>query len=378
MGSMPPPTQEVVFCFAGQGYVPLEASRDLYRTCDVFRQSINEVAAAIKVFHETENEDATSISLPDYFMEAEERPAHTPKFTSETTNSELTPPSATMVIFSAQYALAKTIQSQGLKPTAIVGYSLGEHIASIVTGSLPLQTGVKLLLRRDILFSDRDLIPTMGGMVTVQAKPEDTVQALASHGMSGDVEISGYPHKKSTILSGESEALDEAQKALQISGIDTDRRAIQLGMHSSHVNRVATKLRSDPAIFCPEDSRDAKVVPGIDHWSCLGAKLKTGTPLNGKYWATQLVTPIHFKQCIEGIFRESEVQRSPDSTLLFLDLGMGPRLSRLIQNTLQDTPEWKEGRVKAISCIQPMGLDAEVKAKEGWAFLELKSRLLSK
>lgn len=362
--------KEVVFCFAGQGYVPLEASRDLYRTCTIFREAIDEVAANIKAFHETEGEVATCISLPEYLMEVQERPAHTPKSSSPNTG-ELTTPSATMVIFAAQYALAKTIQSLGLHPSTIVGYSLGEHIASMVTGSLPLQSGIKLLLRRDKIFSDKEVIPTIGGMVTVQAPPCDTVQALAEYGVVGDVEVSGYPHKNSTVLSGEAGKLDIAQECLAKNSIHTDRRAIQLGMHSSHVQGVAGKLREEPAHFC--DDAKARVREGVNHWSCLGMKLAAGTPLHAKYWATQLREPIHFKQCIEGIYEESRRER--DGKLVFLDLGMGPRLSRLVQNTLQDTPEWEEGKVVAVSCIQPMGLEPAAKAKQGWAFAELQRRL---
>lgn len=370
MGSISPP-RALVFCFAGQGYVPLEASRDLYRTSPIFRDSINKVAAAIKSFHETENEPTTCISLPEYFMENEERPAHTPKSTPESTpNENLTPPSATIVIFAAQYALAKTLQSLNLHPTAVIGYSLGEHIGSMVTGSLPLSTGIRLLLRRDKLFSDKTLVPEIGGMVTVQAPPETTTRALAAHGAIGDVEISGYPHKKSVVISGKAEALDAAQEGLKDCDIGSDRRDIELGMHSSHVAGVAGNIRSDPERFCG-DHEEAKVVEGVEHWSCLGTKLQAGTPLNAKYWACQLVTPIHFRQCVEGVYEG----RKEGGEVVFLDLGMGPRLGRLVQNTLGDCEGWKEGRVWAVSCVQPMGLDGEVKGQEGWAMRDLMGRV---
>ncbi|KAK4550004.1 hypothetical protein LTR36_002971 [Oleoguttula mirabilis] len=374
---MHPEDRHVIFCFAGQGYVPLDASRDLFKTCEVFRKSIEEVDSAVEAFYEAESELPTSIPLSKYLKEREPRPAHTPSFDSESVvvdNGKLATPTATMVIFAAQYALARTIEAHGIQPSGIVGYSFGEHIASVVTGSLPLDAGICYLLRREKLMEDRGLVPNVGGMVTVQAEPEKVTQALAANGASGEVEISGYPHKTSTILSGDAKALDDAQEALDDGDIDTQRRAIQLGMHSSHIEAITDRIRNDPLVFSDEESSNAKVLPGIDHWSCLGVQLSEGTPLNAKYWATQLRSPIHFKQCIEGIYHGS-VTKSPQKKIVFLDLGMGPRLARLIQNTLQDTPEWKRGQIEAISCIQPMALDAAAKEKRGWAFEELTTRL---
>lgn len=138
----------------------------------------------------------------------------------------------------------------------MVGYSLGEHCAATVTGSLPMQVAIKLLLRREALFADRDLVPGEGGMVTVQQAPDQTAISLAQEGLSGAADISGYPHPTSTILSGDASALDEIQGKMSATGVDSQRRAIKYGMHATHVRPVAKQLRLNGHVFPEADTFD--------------------------------------------------------------------------------------------------------------------------
>lgn len=270
--------------------------------------------------------------------------------------------------------------ARGIKPSTVVGYSLGEFIAAIFTGSLPLLSAINFQMRREALYQDDTLVPERGGMLTVQAPPSQTTQTLARSGVAGDAEISGFPHPNSTILSGTAKVLDEAQEILSQASIATQRRDMKFGMHSSHIGAVTDRIRQDPESFLPTvdaDGREPKVVPGIDHWSCLGVKLSTGTPLNAKYWATLIRQPIHFQQCVQGIYEEhfNGQQGKENGDLIFLDLGMGPRLSRLIENTLKNTTEWKDGGIRSVSCVEPMTMDGHQKEKAGWAVEELEKKL---
>jgi len=374
--------QHIVFCFASQGYVPLEASRDLYRTSEVFRHSIKEIESLIIELHQSEEspKPRTFIPLTEYLMEESARPARVPNFTSpsstENTHSELKTPSAIIVIVATQYALARTIQARGIQPNSVVGYSLGEYVASMVTGSLPLKAGIQFLIRRDPLFERRDLLPHEGQIATMEAPPKKALQALVENGCSGDVEIAGYPSSKSTMLAGDMKAFDHIERVFRDSGMEINRRPVNLPLHSFRIDAVANEIRDDPYFFPETEEADAKVIKGIDHWSCLGLKLPPGTPLNRKYWSSHVRGPVHFQQCIEGIYG-GNFEGIKERKLVFLDMGMGPRLSELIKATLFETPEWEKGMVDAVGCIQPMQMDPEVKEREGWAFKELEKILES-
>lgn len=149
----PSTSPRVVFCFAGLGYVPLDATRDLYRTSKVFRNSIHDFEAAITAPYTQTQELRLTTSLTDYLAEPEPRPASVPGFDVESSSRDRGPttPLASHVIQASQYALAHVIQARGLHPSSVAGYSLGEFIAAIFTGSLPLLSAIKFQMRREEL-----------------------------------------------------------------------------------------------------------------------------------------------------------------------------------------------------------------------------------
>ncbi|KAK5127763.1 hypothetical protein LTR85_004879 [Meristemomyces frigidus] len=64
-----------IFCFAGPRLrSPSEAARDLFRTCDLFRQAISEVDVAVDAFYQAETESPwTLIPLTQYALQSKRR-----------------------------------------------------------------------------------------------------------------------------------------------------------------------------------------------------------------------------------------------------------------------------------------------------------------
>jgi polyketide synthase 5 len=54
-------------------------------------------------------------------------------------------------IFAMQVAMAATMASHGVTPGAVIGHSLGEVAAAVVSGALSLTDGVKVICRRSLL-----------------------------------------------------------------------------------------------------------------------------------------------------------------------------------------------------------------------------------
>src|SRR5262249_35689567 len=51
-------------------------------------------------------------------------------------------------LFVVEYALARLLQSWGIRPKAMIGYSLGEYVAACLSGVMSLEDSLKLVAQR--------------------------------------------------------------------------------------------------------------------------------------------------------------------------------------------------------------------------------------
>lgn len=102
--------------------------------------------------------------------------------------------------------------------------------------------------------------------------------------------------------------------------------------------------------------------------------MPTGSPLNANHYATVLRRPLRYSECIQGIFRK-HMKEQPNQELVFVDMGMGPgQLYKSIMATLEHTPEWQRGQVRATASIDPVEA-GDTKMKLGWAKSQLEANL---
>lgn len=102
--------------------------------------------------------------------------------------------------------------------------------------------------------------------------------------------------------------------------------------------------------------------------------MPTGSPLNANHYATVLRRPLRYSECIEGIYSK-HMKEQPNQDLVFVDMGMGPgQLYKSIMATLEHTPEWQRGQVRATASIDPVEA-GDSKKKLGWAKSQLDANL---
>jgi acyl transferase domain-containing protein len=224
--------QHIVFTFAGQGYPPVEAARDLYRTSQVFQHAITEVQKTNDVLQQ---ENAIEVShhtkLTDYLKEEEFRPPYATSFHQTShRGQDLLPPSESLIIVAAQYALGRMLQSWCIVPRSVMAYSLGELVAGTFTGSYTLPAVMKLLARREPLLSDRSLIPQKGGLALVFTGGDGVKEVLAKEGLLGTVDIAGFSNPVTTCLAGDADALDIALQKFEEAKIGVKRVKLEVGM----------------------------------------------------------------------------------------------------------------------------------------------------
>src|SRR5436309_5944274 len=80
-------------------------------------------------------------------------------------------------LFVIEYALARLLIQWGIRPQAMLGYSLGEYVAACVAGVLSLEDALLLVARRAQLIEN---LP-QGTMLTVMLSEEAIQPYLTEH-----------------------------------------------------------------------------------------------------------------------------------------------------------------------------------------------------
>ena len=162
--------------------------------------------------------------------------------------ADLEPVSSQCRLFAIQYACASCWKDAGLQVSGIIGHSLGELTALVVSDALSLQDGVKLVAHRARLISTL-WGPEKGSMLAVHAAStlvECLISQVQSSLPTSKLEIACYNAAQSAVISGSSESIDAATQILashsQFTGIRHQRLSTTHAFHSALVDPIIPAL----------------------------------------------------------------------------------------------------------------------------------------
>ena len=214
----------VVLVFSGQTSNQIALSREIYSAYPSFRKYIDAVDLELKQL-------GYRSLYPDLFKQEPIKDVVTLQ----------------CGIFAVQYACACSWMEAGLQPKAVIGHSIGELCALVITGVLSLSDGVKLLAYR-AHFIHTKWGPEKGHMLAVQAPVGEVDRLIATVKSQGiaDVEVACYNSASSTVLAGPLAAVDATERILQTESLYAKVRFKRLNtshaFHSSLVEPILTDL----------------------------------------------------------------------------------------------------------------------------------------
>ncbi|HEY6880607.1 MAG TPA: type I polyketide synthase [Polyangiales bacterium] len=190
-------------------------------------------------------------------------------------------------LFTMGVALAAVWRSLGVEPAVVVGTSQGEVAAAVVAGALSLADGARIAALRSQL-----LLPLAGtgGMAVVQL-PVDEVEQLLARQHSA-LSVAGVNTPDSTLVSGESAAIDTFVASREKHGIFCRRIDVDYASHSAQMDGLLEELRAKLADLRPRDSQ----VPMVS--TLLGAEV-LGHELTADYWCRNLREPVRLDRALE-------------------------------------------------------------------------------
>lgn len=217
-------------------------------------------------------------------------------------------------LFAMSVALAAVWRSAGITPGAIVGHSMGEIAAAHIAGILTLEDAVNVICRRSRLMRS---LSGSGAMASVELPAAELARWLEP--FDGKLSIAAENSPGTTVVAGESEALDQLLEWLELKEVFCRRIKVDVASHSLLVDPILPALADELAGIRPQ----AGTLP---FFSTVHGALTPGTELNAQYWVRNLRQPVRLATATAALAREGYT--------CFVELSPHPILVPALKSTL--------------------------------------------
>lgn len=294
-GALPPeqlaPAASAVFLFSGLGADHAAMGARLYRVAPVFRRELHRCDRAYRA---TTGEPLLAHGdRPFARLARVRRPSYVHP-----------------AVFSYQYALALMWIACGIRPAALLGYSLGEDAAACVSGAASVEDLMPLVVARA-----RRVEPLRGGaMAVVFAGVPHTSRLMA--GLDG-LDIAAANGPDSTVVSGPASSIEMLLAIAAHTRVHARRVRAACAFHSRAMDAVVPQLEADAAAV-------AFHAPAIPILSGVSAEWATLDTLHDpRYWGRRVRAPIRFADAIQRLHERGH--------RVFVEIGPHPMLLPLVR-----------------------------------------------
>lgn len=210
----------VVIACSGQGSQYTGMGQQLYEAYPTFRSDL-----------ERFDQLARTYGFPSFLGVYTARPAGDPM-------EDVLPVVSQLALVSLEMALGNLLDSLGLKPSAIVGHSLGEYAALYLAGVLSAADTLYLVGKRAELLQERCQRGTHA-MLALRASPVALADVLAE----SNCEIACHNGPNDTVLSGPLEDITSLQHSLSAKGIKGTSLKLPFAFHSAQIQPILEEFK---------------------------------------------------------------------------------------------------------------------------------------
>ncbi|MEA2692844.1 MAG: hypothetical protein QOJ16_2231, partial [Acidobacteriota bacterium] len=209
-------------------------------------------------------------------------------------------------LFAVEYALAQLWMEWGVRPDALIGYSLGEYVAACLAGVLSLEDALLLVAERARMI--QQLPP--GTMLAVPL-PEDEARRL----LGADLSLAAVNGPHLSVVSGPVEAVIALRSRLEGEGIPCRQLPTTHAFHSRMMDPLAAPLAELAARvkFHPPE------IPYLSNVS--GDWITDAEATDPRYWVRHLCGTVRFSEGIAALWK--------NPARVLLEVGPGQGLSTL-------------------------------------------------
>ncbi|MFF5229214.1 type I polyketide synthase [Dactylosporangium sp. NPDC000521] len=212
--------------------------------------------------------------------------------------------------FLMQVGLARVWMSYGLRPAAVIGHSVGEIAAAVVSGRLDLTDAARLVCRRSRLLRQA---AGQGAMALAGLPFAEAAARLAG---APDVVAAISASPSSTVLSGDAAALDRVLAAWGAEGLTARRVNTDVAFHSPHMDPLV------PGLLAVGTAPRTGTVPA---YGTTLSDPRADPPRDAAYWAANLRNPVRFAEAVQAA--------ADDGHRVFLEVSTHPVVAHSILQT---------------------------------------------
>ena len=227
-----------------------------------------------------------------------------------------------LTIVVVQIALARFWALLGVRPSAVIGHSLGEYAALVVAGVISAADAIFLVGKRAQLTVATCEIGSHV-MLSVRASPEDIEKLSTSKDW---YEISCMNGPKDTVISGLRKHIEATRAALESSGVKCTLLDIPFAFHTAQMNPMLESFE-ETAKHVPFKTPCVPIISPL-----LNDIVFDGKTVNAKYLSCASREPVNFVGALEagqdlGVF---------DDKTIWLDIGPHPICASFIRSCLPE------------------------------------------
>jgi phthiocerol/phenolphthiocerol synthesis type-I polyketide synthase E len=281
-GGLESNSDRIAFLFPGQGSQHLGMARGLYETEPVFAEHFDHCVTGFL--------DELGIDLRAELFDA------------AGSNLDRTD-RAQPALFAVEYALAKLIDSYGVRAAALAGHSIGEYVAATLAGVFDLPAAIKAVSVRARLMH----ASAPGVMVAVALSPEAVAEYLLP-----DVDIATVNDPSNCVVAGSAESIRKFQDRLAQHGVPARRIRTSHAFHSNSMDPVLPEFED----FLSRLKLHAPQIPLLSNIT--GTWMSADEATNPATWARQIRATVRFSDELDVLLQDPRrvlVEVGPGGTL---------------------------------------------------------------
>ncbi|KAI1075188.1 ketoacyl-synt-domain-containing protein [Whalleya microplaca] len=289
-----------IFMFTGQGSHYTGMAHELYNTCPLFRANLVSLQKL-----------CTSLDLPQFLDIVSNNSEDMSAFSAIQMQ---------LCILCLELALAEMWMTWGIRPSIVVGHSLGEYAALVVAGVLSASDALWLVAKRATLLEDA-CTKDEYGMLSISA-PASIVESVLKD--TTDCELACFNSPNSKVVSGPATKLQDLQSYLSSIGVRSKLLQVPYAFHSAQLNTIYSDFKK--AAHCV--AYHSPKVPVAS--TATGQIVDRDGTFNADYMARHSRQPVRFLDALHSI--QNVRGKSPPP--LWLEIGPSPVCSVFLRETL--------------------------------------------